>query len=76
MDENFEHWAQLTQQRHNKLGHRNVWFYLISTSIGNIAVVDYEQPTQEIKRKMFEESYDKAERYFESVSAKIALGKL
>ena len=76
MDEKFEHWARLYEQRHNKIEQRNVWLYLISTSIGNIAVVDYEQPTQEIKRKMLEESYDKAERYFESVSAKIARGKL
>lgn len=76
MDENFEHWARLYEQRHNKIEQRNVWLYLISTSIGNIAVVDYEQPTQEIVRKIFDGSYEKAERYFENVSSKIALGKL
>lgn len=76
MDENFEHWAQLHEQRHNKIGNRNVWLYLISTSIGNIAVVDYEKPFFGIKRKLFEEQYDKAEAYFETVSAKIVRGKL
>ena len=76
MNDNFEHWAQLYEQRHNKIGNRNVWLYLISTSIGNIAVVDYEEPGLEIKRKLFVEQYDKAEAYFETVSAKIVRGKL
>lgn len=69
-------WAELHLQRENIIDGRRIQFYLISTSIGNIAVVDYEAPTKEITRKLFQESYDKAEAYFESVCKKIVSGKM
>ena len=69
-------WASLYLQRQNKIGNRNVWLYLIVSSIGNVAVVDYEMQGMEIKRKLFEDSYDKAEAYFEYISKKIISGKL
>ena len=68
--------AELHIQRQNYINRRNVWLYLLSSSIGNIAVVDYEQPGLEIKRKLFIESYDKAEAYFETVCHKIVSGKM
>lgn len=68
--------AELHIQRQNYINGRNVWLYLLSSSIGNIAVVDYEQPGLEIKRKLFDENYDKAEAYFEAVCHKIVSGKM
>lgn len=68
--------ATVYTQMENIINGRHIWLYLIATPIGNIAVVDYEQPTKEIKRKLFNESYEKAEAYFESVCKKIVSGKL
>ena len=68
--------ASLYIQKQNYINGRNVWLYLLSTSIGNIAVVDYEQPGLEIKRKLFIESYDKAESYFDTVCHRIVSGKM
>lgn len=73
----FEHWANLYCQRENVINGRHVWLFLISTSIGNIAVVDYEgKDDPAITRKLFCESYEKAERYFESVCTKKVRGVL
>lgn len=72
-----ELWASLYLQRSSVIDGRNVWLYLITSSIGNIAVVDYEVAGERnIKRKMFEEHYDDAEKYFETVSRKMLSGKL
>ena len=76
MQDRCDPWAKLYLQRQNKIGNRNVWLYLISSAIGNFAVVDYEMPGMEIKRRLFEENYDKAESYFESVSRRMVSGKL
>lgn len=67
--------AELYLQRENIINGRHIWLFLLATSIGNIAIVDYEQPTKEIKRKLFDENYEKAEAYFESVCKKIISGK-
>lgn len=68
--------ANLYRQRMNEINGRKVWFYLIASSIGNIGVVDYEEPGLEIKRKIFGDSYDKAERYFEKVCRQMISGKI
>ena len=73
----FEHWAKLYCQRENVINGRHIWFYLISSSIGNIAVVDYEgKDDPAITRKLFCEDYDKAERYFETICTKKIKGVL
>lgn len=71
-----EMWAGIYTQRKTKVDGREVAFYLIQTSIGNIAIVDYEMPSLEIKRKIFDENYDKAEAYYEAVVRKIVSGKI
>ena len=76
MNEHDELWANMYQQRSARVGHRNIWFYLIQTAIGNIGVVQWEDDGQMIHEKLFRESYDKAERYFEQTVSKIALGKM
>lgn len=66
--------ARVYTQKTATICGRDVNFYLISSSIGNIAIVDYEQSNLEIKRKVFatDGSYDKAEAYFTRVCKKIA----
>lgn len=63
--------ATVYTQEHAEINGRNVWFYLINSPIGNIAVVDYEQSGLEIKRKLFDGDYDKAMRYYKSTCRKL-----
>lgn len=70
------HWANLFEQERSVINGRGIWLYLVSTSIGNIAIVDYEQQGKEIARKVFCEDYDKAERYYTAICKKILDGKI
>lgn len=73
----FEHWANLYCQQETVINGRHVWLYLVSTSIGNICIVDYEGKTDPmITRKVFTEDYDKAERYFQTICMKKVKGVL
>lgn len=73
----FDHWANLYCQRENVINGRHVWLFLVSSSIGNIVIVDYEEKNDpKIIRKLFDENYDKAERYFETVCMKKLKGVL
>lgn len=64
-------------QRENTINGRKIWLYLISSPIGNIAVVDYEIARElTIVRKLFSEDYEKAERYFDNICRRIISGKL
>lgn len=76
MDRDNELWANLSLQRSARVGHRNIWFYLISTGIGNFGIVQWEDNEQMIHEKIFRESYDRAERYFEDTVGKIARCKM
>lgn len=71
-----ELWAKLYCQKQNLINGRNVWLYLVSSSVGNISIVDYEETGLEIKRKIYEEHYEDAEKYFDSICRKILAGKL
>ena len=63
-------------QHHNVINNRSIWHYLIETPIGQINIVQYEQPSLEIKRFLFDGHYDKAERKFYSICQGILSGKL
>lgn len=74
---NNEYWAAMYCQRENTINGRKAWLFLLNTSIGNIPIVEYEAlPEKEIKRKLFDEHYGDAEKYFESVCRKMLSGKL
>ena len=74
--ENEEYWAKMYCQRENKISGRMAWLYLLQTSIGNIIAVEYEKPDKEIIRKLFDEHYEQAEKYFETVCMKMLTGKI
>ena len=75
MMENNELWAGLYLQRSSEIDGRKAWFYLISSSIGNIAVVEYEQTDKSIKRYMFDDDYDKAEYRYEHIVMDMMKGR-
>ena len=66
----------LFTQKHNTINGRQIWLYLIDSPIGYIFIVDYEQPTKEIKRFLFDGDLDKAERKFNSICKCILNGML
>ena len=69
--------ATVYTQKENIINGRHIWLYLISSPIGRIIVVDYEESGDPaIVRKLFNENYDKAEMYFDTVCRKIISGKL
>ena len=45
-----EHNAKLYTQNESKINGRGVWLYLIDTPIGQIHVVEYENPQMELTR--------------------------
>lgn len=66
-------------QSESSINGRKVWHYLVSTPIGQINVVQYEQggkKMHEIKTFLFEERYDAAERKYASIVKGILSGKL
>lgn len=75
MERNDETWANMTLQRSARVGQRNIWFYLIRTSIGSFHVVQWEEGP-EIHEKIFRNSYDRADRFFENTVAKIVRCKM
>ena len=69
--------ATVFTQKENTINGYHVWLYLVSTPIGHIIVVDYEVAGEKnIVRKLFDENYEKAEAYFDSVCRKKLAGKL
>lgn len=74
---NDQNWANLYCQRENVINGRHAWLWLIQTSIGNFAVVQYEHAGDPyIVEKIFREDYDKAEAYFETICKKMVSGKI
>ena len=68
--------AKIYTQNENTINGRKVCLYLITTPIGNIAVVDYEQTDLTIARTLFDNDYDKAEKFFIYTCKKSLDGKL
>ena len=63
-------------QADNVINDRHVFFYLLSSAIGNVFVIQYEQQTKELTSKLFYNELDKAESYYKAVCRKILDGKL
>lgn len=68
-------WADLHLQEHAEINGRHVFHYLIGSAIGNFNIVEYETPTKELKRFVFDEDYENAERKFKVCCKWIMSGK-
>lgn len=73
---NNELWVNINLQNHSMVNGRNVWHFLISSSIGNFAIVDYEQSNKKVKRFIFNEDYEASEKKYESLIIGIIKGKV
>jgi len=70
-----ELWANLYLQNHAEINGRKVFHYLIQTAIGNISIVEYEEPSKQLKRFMYGEDYEAAERKFKACCKWVMMGK-
>ena len=68
-------WSKLNLQEHAEINGRQVFHYLISSAIGNFNIVEYETTTKELRRSIFEDDYEGAERKFKTCCQCIMSGK-
>lgn len=71
---NNELWANLYLQEHAIINGRNVWHYLVDTSIGQISIVQVEG-RDEIHETVIRHYYDKAEKVFKKKCQDLLNGK-
>ena len=68
-------WINLHLVEHAEIDGRQVFHYIISSGIGYFNIVEYETSTKELKRFMFEDDYEIAERKFKVCCKWIMSGK-
>ena len=71
-----EHNAKLYTQNESKINGRGVWHYLIDTPIGQIHVVEYENPQMELTRFLIDSNLEKATLKYNAICKNIVAGKL
>jgi len=73
---NMEYNTKLYTQNETKINERGVWHYLIDAPIGQIHVVEYENPQKELIRFLIDNNLEKATLKYNSICKKILAGKL
>lgn len=68
--------AEFFTQQAAEINGRHIWFYMTTTPIGNILIVQYEDCDLEIQSLTFMNDYEKAEKAFKMVVKKILDGQL
>lgn len=67
--------AQMYTQNIATINSRNIGHYLVTTSVGQINVIQYEKPSAEIETILICGDYEKAERTFTKVCNDILKGR-
>jgi hypothetical protein len=73
---NMEYNAKLYTQNESKINGRGVWHYLIDTPIGQIHVVEYENPQKELIRFLIDSNLEKATAKYNAICKNIIAGKI
>lgn len=73
---NMEYNAKLYTQKESKINERSIWHYLIDTPMGQIHIVEYENPQKELIRFLIDNNLEKATLKYNSICKKILAGKL
>jgi hypothetical protein len=68
--------AKLYTQNESKINGRGVWHYLIDTPIGQIHVVEYENPQMELTRFLIDSDINKAIRKYDAICKSIIAGRI
>lgn len=72
---NNELWANLYLQEHAIINGRNVWHYLVDSSIGQINIIQAEGKDLMIHETITYNNYDKAEKLFKKRCQEMLNGK-
>lgn len=67
--------AQMYTQNIATINGRNIGHYLVTTSVGQINIIQYEKPSEEIETILIYGDYEKAERTFTKVCNDILKGR-
>lgn len=68
--------CMIYHQNHAEINGRNIWHWLIDSPVCQINIIGYETPDEEIKRKLFDGNYEKAERYYNKICNDILKSKI
>ena len=71
-----EYNAKIYTQNESKINGRGVWHYLIDTRIGQIHVIEYENPQMELIRFLIDGDLEKATAKYNAVCRNILAGKI
>jgi hypothetical protein len=70
-----ELWAKLYEQKHADINGYGVWLYLISSSIENFYIVQWEAVGHDLREKIFRYNPDGAEKLFAKKCSDLIKGK-
>ena len=59
----------------SEINGRGIWHYMIETPIGRFNVVEYEEPSMQIKRFVYDEQQEIAEQQYKRIAHKMVSGK-
>jgi len=71
-----EYSAKVYTQNESKINGRSVWHYLIDTPIGQIHVVEYENPQKELIRFLIDGNLEKATAKYNAICKNIVADKI
>lgn len=71
-----ELWAQLYQQNHSTINGRQIFHYMIDTSIGQLNIIEYEQNDLTLKRYIIDGNYEKAEKKYDQLCIQMIKGNI
>lgn len=71
-----EYTARIYTQNESKINGRTIWHYLIDTPIGQIHVVEYENPQKELVRHLIDSDLEKATAKYNTICKNIIAGKI
>lgn len=72
---NNELWANLYEQKKADINGFSVWLYMISCSIGNLFIVEWEGRGKDIHDKIFREDIAGAEKLFKKKCTNLINGR-
>ena len=76
MDEANEMFAAIYRQNHSTINGRQIFHYLINTSIGQFNIIEYEQRDLALKRYIIDGDYEKSEKKYDQLCIQMIKGNI
>ena len=71
-----EYNAKVYTQNESKINGRGVWHYLIDMPVGQIHIIEYENPQKELVRHLIDGDLEKATAKYNAVCRNLLAGKI